>query len=63
MYKIYNGTAWVDVCDCIVKILNHNNIWREINPYNCDIKYWTGSQWCDIICITDIGEEAGSGPA
>ena len=49
-YKVFNGTAWVDICDCNVHIRNANNAWQLLDPKNCPTKYWTGTEWCEIIC-------------
>jgi hypothetical protein len=49
-YKIYNGSEWVDLCDCDIKILDHNNVWVTVNTSDCVIRYWTGNDWCEIQC-------------
>jgi len=49
-YKVYNGTTWVDICNCNLKVLNHNNLFRAINPRQCRVKYYTGSEWCEVKC-------------
>jgi hypothetical protein len=45
-YLINNGPSWVNFCNCEINIKDHNNIWQYINPYQCEIKYWTGTKWC-----------------
>jgi hypothetical protein len=45
-YLINNGPSWVNFCNCEINIKDHNNIWQYINPYQCEIKYWTGTNWC-----------------
>jgi len=49
-YQIYNGTSWVDICDCNTKVLDSNLVWRELNPRNCPIRYYDGSNWCLVEC-------------
>jgi len=49
-YKVFNGTNWVDICDCQVNIRNANDTWQLLNPNNCVTKYWTGTEWCPIVC-------------
>jgi hypothetical protein len=50
MYKIYNGTSWVDICKCALHVLDANNSWQLIDPNNCEVKYFDGKQWCTIRC-------------
>lgn len=49
-FKIYNGTTWVDPCDCNVNIRTTSNTWQKLDPANCPTYYWTGTQWCPIVC-------------
>lgn len=49
-YQIYNGSSWVDICDCNLNVLNHNNIWTKIDPSKCQIRFWTGTEWCQVSC-------------
>ena len=49
-YQIYNGTEWVDICNCNLNVLNHNNIWKKIDPKNCQVRFWTGEKWCLVEC-------------
>lgn len=49
-YKIYNGTTWVDICDCNLRVLNHASNWRQIDPKKCKVKYFDGSNWCSVLC-------------
>jgi hypothetical protein len=49
-YQIYNGTSWVDICDCNTKVLDSNFVWRELNPRDCPVRYWDGSNWCLVVC-------------
>ena len=49
-YKVFNGTDWVDICDCNVHIRNANDAWQLLDPKNCLTKYWTGTEWCEVTC-------------
>jgi uncharacterized protein (TIGR02145 family) len=49
-YKVFNGTDWVNICDCQVHVRNASNDWQLLDPANCVTKYWTGTEWCEIIC-------------
>jgi len=51
-YQIYNGTSWVDICDCTTKILDSNLVWKELNPRDCPVRYWDGANWCLVECCT-----------
>ena len=53
-YQIYNGTSWVDICDCTTKVLDSTLIWRELNPRACPVRYWDGANWCLVECATLI---------
>ena len=53
-YQIYNGTSWVDICDCTTKVLDSNLVWRELNPRDCPVRYWDGANWCLVECATLI---------
>lgn len=52
-YKIFDGINWIDVCDCNVNIKTITG-WQNVDANNCTVKYWDGSNWCEILC--------GSGP-
>jgi len=49
-FKIYNGTDWVDPCNCNVHIRKTDNTWQLLDPKNCPTHYWTGTEWCPIDC-------------
>ena len=51
-YKVFNGTDWVDICNCQVNIRNASNDWQLLDPKNCLTKYWTGTEWCEVTCCT-----------
>lgn len=56
-YRIYNGTDWVSICTCTLNVLNNNNEWVEINPQNCQVRFWNGNEWCLIECETEEIED------
>ena len=49
-FKIFDGTNWVDPCDCKVNIRKTDNTWQLLDPANCPTRYWTGTSWCLIEC-------------
>ncbi len=49
-YKVYNGSSWVNICECALHVRDANNSWQLIDPNNCEVKYFDGTQWCTIIC-------------
>lgn len=51
-YKVFNGSNWVDICDCNVHIRNATDNWQLLDPTNCVTKYWTGTEWCEIVCCS-----------
>lgn len=53
MYKIYNGTEWVDICNCNLNVYGSNFEWINVDPKACQVKFWTGTEWCEIICDVD----------
>jgi hypothetical protein len=53
MYKVYNGSEWVDICNCNLNIYGSNSEWINVDPRACQVKFWTGSEWCEIICDVD----------
>ena len=48
-YQVYNGTGWVNICECLLNIKDSQGNWVEID--NCPVRYWTGTDWCLIDCI------------
>ena len=48
-YKVYDGSAWKSICDCTVKVQKNGN-WEQVNPKNCNVKAWTGTDWCRVVC-------------
>ena len=48
-FKMFNGTNWIDICDCDVHIKT-SATWNLLDPWNCVTKYWDGSNWCEVIC-------------
>jgi hypothetical protein len=50
-FKIFDGTNWVDPCDCNISILAVDGVtYQQINPNNCIVSYFDGTNWCPITC-------------
>jgi hypothetical protein len=50
-FKIFDGTNWLDPCDCNISILDVDGIsYQQINPNNCIVSYFDGTNWCPITC-------------
>lgn len=53
-FKMYDGTNWIDPCECPISIADGSNIFRTINPHACETRYWDGCEWkllkCNCIC-------------
>lgn len=49
-YRVFNGTDWIDICKCNVRIKDTTNNWQLLDPKNCTTRYWTGTEWCPISC-------------
>ena len=49
-YKVFDGTNWVDICDCALNVFHPVQGWTDINPSNCVVKYFDGTTWCPINC-------------
>ena len=49
-FKIFDGTNWIDPCDCNVNIRTIYSTWQKLDPANCPTYYWSGTQWCPIVC-------------
>jgi hypothetical protein len=49
-FKIYDGQNWIDPCNCNVNVRTSSNAWKLVDPKNCLVKYWTGTEWCQIVC-------------
>ena len=67
-FKIFDGTNWVDPCDCAVSILDAGGSqFQQINPNACTVNYFDGTSWCPIICepvgLQCGGELSASGSA
>jgi hypothetical protein len=50
MYKVYNGSEWVDICDCNLNVYGHNNQWVNVDPRACEVRFWNGTEWCLVNC-------------
>jgi hypothetical protein len=49
-WKIFNGTSWVNPCNCNIHVLDSTNTWVLLDPKNCPVKYWNGCAWVPIVC-------------
>lgn len=49
VYKVYDGSTWVDICDCNVHIKTLTD-WQLLDPNTCILRYWDGDDWCQINC-------------
>jgi hypothetical protein len=49
-WKIYDGTTWLDPCNCNIHLLDSTNTWVLLDPKNCPTKYWNGCEWIPIVC-------------
>jgi len=48
---MFDGTNWVDPCDCNISILDIDGItYKKIDPIGCVVSYFDGTNWCPITC-------------
>ncbi len=48
---MFDGTNWIDPCDCNISVLDIDGItYRILDPINCVISYFDGTNWCPITC-------------
>jgi hypothetical protein len=52
VYKVFDGTNWVDPCTCDVRIRTSDDAWKLLEPLDCVTRYWDGSTWCLVDCGT-----------
>jgi hypothetical protein len=63
-FKIFDGTNWVDPCDCNISILDIDGVtYQLLNPNNCIISYFDGTNWCPITCPCQCPEGYTFNPA
>jgi hypothetical protein len=55
-WKIYDGTNWLDPCNCNIHVLDSTNTWVLLDPKNCPVKYWNGCAWVPILCPCNCPE-------
>lgn len=56
-FKIFDGTNWVDPCNCNISILDISGTqFQQINPNNCIVSYFDGTNWCPITCPCECPE-------
>lgn len=65
LYQIYNGSSWINICECSLNIIGHDGIYREADPRAKDVRYWNGTDWIKIVCDVSCGDslfvEGGDG--
>jgi hypothetical protein len=50
-FKIFDGTNWLDPCDCNISILDIDGVtYQLLNPNNCIVSFFDGTNWCPITC-------------
>ena len=50
-FKIFDGTNWVDPCKCNISIIDiDGTTYQQIDPNNCIVSYFDGTNWCPITC-------------
>jgi hypothetical protein len=50
-FKIFDGTNWIDPCDCNISIVDIDGVtYQLLNPNNCIVSYFDGTNWCPITC-------------
>ena len=52
VYKVFDGTNWVDPCVCDIRIRTSDDDWKLLEPADCITKYFNGSTWCVLDCAT-----------
>jgi hypothetical protein len=52
VYKIFDGTNWVDPCDCNINVRKPDDSWETLDPRGCPTRYWDGQNWCLLDCNT-----------
>ncbi len=63
-FKIFDGTNWIDPCDCNISIVDIDGVtYRLLNPNNCIISYFDGTNWCPITCPCECPEGYTFNPA
>lgn len=55
-YLFFDGTNYINPCDCNVSVYIPGNVPQLINPNNCVIKYYDGANWCNLVCPCECPE-------
>lgn len=56
-FKIFDGTNWVDPCNCNISILDIDGVsYRLLDPNNCIVSFFDGTNWCPITCPCECPE-------
>lgn len=63
-FKIFDGANWLDPCDCNISIVNIDGVtYQLLNPNNCVVSYFDGTNWCPITCPCECPEGYTFNPA
>ena len=54
VYRVFDGTNWVNPCDCDVHVRTHDDAWKLLQPRDCPTRYWDGNTWCIIDCEAPV---------
>lgn len=49
-YKMFDGTNWIDPCDCNINIIDSTGTFKLLDPRGCVLNYFDGTSWCPITC-------------
>lgn len=64
-FKIFDGTNWIDPCNCVINFRKSDNIFEELTPTTCETRYWNGCSWvlleCECICPEGYNYSAVTG--
>lgn len=47
---MFDGTNWIDPCDCNINIIDAYGVFKLIDPRGCVLNYFDGTSWCPITC-------------
>lgn len=49
-WQMFDGTNWRNPCDCPIYVVDANGEWQLVDPRNCEVRYFDGTNWCPIVC-------------
>ena len=55
-YLFFDGTNYINPCDCNVSVYIPGNVPQLIDPNNCGVKYYDGANWCNLVCPCECPE-------